>query len=207
MPDLLAVGLGGGSIVRDNGARVGPDSVGYQLTREALCFGGDTLTATDIAVAGGWATIGDTSLVGAVGKSTIASARETMRAMIDNNVEKMKTEPHDLPLLVVGGGSILVDWDVRAVSEVVRPDYSSVANAVGAAIAQVSGECERVVSISAENRERILDDARNEARCNAINAGAVADSVEIIDVELVPISYLPGNPTRLRVKAVGELPV
>ena len=41
----------------------------------------------------------------------------------------------------------------------------------------------------------------------AISAGATGDSVEIIEVEQVPISYLPGNPTRLRVKAVGDLPI
>ena len=130
-----------------------------------------------------------------------------MRAILDSNVEKMKTEPRDLPFLVVGGGSILVDWDVRGVSGVIRPDYFQVANAVGAAIAQVSGECERVIVISESNRVQALDDAREEAKRNAINAGAVEESVEIIDVEHVPISYLPGNPTRLRVKAVGDLPI
>jgi N-methylhydantoinase A/oxoprolinase/acetone carboxylase beta subunit len=207
MPDVLAVGLGGGSIVRKDGNLVGPDSVGFELTRKALCFGGDTLTATDIAVAGGWAEIGNPELVRKIPSKTISTARGKMREILDISVERMKTEPRDLPLLVVGGGSILVDWPVRSVSEVVRPEYSSVANAVGAAIAQVSGECERVVAINEQNRERVLDDARNEARDNAISAGATADSVEILEVEQVPISYLPGNPTRLRVKAVGSLPL
>ncbi|MBO6538705.1 MAG: hydantoinase/oxoprolinase family protein [Rhizobiaceae bacterium] len=207
MPDILAVGLGGGSLVRDGGDRVGPDSVGYQLTKRAVCFGGDTITATDIAVAGGWADVGDASLVKSISRDIIARARERMREILDVNVERMKTEAGDLPLLVVGGGSILVDWPVRSVSNVVRPDYSSVANAVGAAIAQVSGECERVLSITETNRNSILDDARDEARQNAIDAGALPESIEIIEVEQIPISYLPGNPTRLRVKAVGDLPV
>ncbi|MDE0304569.1 MAG: hydantoinase/oxoprolinase family protein [Albidovulum sp.] len=207
MPAVLAVGFGGGSIVRNCGELVGPDSVGFELTRRALCFGGDTLTATDIAVAGGWAEVGNSGLVSHVPKSTIVAARGRMRAILDANVEKMKTDPRDLPFLVVGGGSILVDWNVRAMSGVVRPKYSSVANAVGAAIAQVSGECERVIVIVGNNREKVLDDAREEAKRNAVNAGAVEDSVEIIDVEQVPISYLPGNPTRLRVKAVGDLPI
>ena len=52
MPDVLAVGLGGGSLVSEDGLRVGPESVGYELTSRAQCFGGETLTATDIAVAG-----------------------------------------------------------------------------------------------------------------------------------------------------------
>ncbi len=32
MPDVLAIGLGGGSRVRDEGRRIGPDSVGYEIT-------------------------------------------------------------------------------------------------------------------------------------------------------------------------------
>jgi N-methylhydantoinase A/oxoprolinase/acetone carboxylase beta subunit len=123
------------------------------------------------------------------------------------NVERMKTEAADLPLLVVGGGAILVDWPVQSVSDVLRPEFSSVANAVGAAIAQVSGEVERVVTLNETNRRTVLDDARQEAKDKTISAGATAASVEIIEVEQVPISYLPGNPTRLRVKAVGDLPI
>jgi N-methylhydantoinase A/oxoprolinase/acetone carboxylase beta subunit len=206
MPDVLAVGLGGGSLVREGGQFVGPESVGYELTSRAQCFGGDTLTATDIAVAGGWADIGDRSLVRA-DKATINAARACMRHLLDVNVERMKTEAADLPLLVVGGGAILVDWQVQSVSNVLRPEFSSVANAVGAAIAQVSGEVERVVILNEANRDSILDDARQEAKNKAIGAGATATSVEIIEVERIPISYLPGNPTRLRVKAVGDLPI
>jgi len=206
MPDVLAVGLGGGSLVRNEGRLVGPDSVGYELTSRAQCFGGDTLTATDIAVAGGWADVGDKSLVRA-DQATIDAARASMRLLLDMNVERMKTEAADLPLLVVGGGAILVDWPVQSVSDVLRPEFSSVANAVGAAIAQVSGEVERVVTLNETNRRTVLDDARQEAKDKTISAGATAASVEIIEVEQVPISYLPGNPTRLRVKAVGDLPI
>jgi N-methylhydantoinase A/oxoprolinase/acetone carboxylase beta subunit len=207
MPDVLAVGLGGGSIVRCQGRRLGPDSVGYQLTRRALCFGGDTLTATDIAVAGGWADIGDRGLLSGVDAATVAAAREAMRRVIEAGVERMKTEARDLPLIVVGGGAILVDWAVANVSEVRRPHHAAVANAVGAAIAQVSGEVERVVAITPANRESVLDEAKREACGNAVRAGAREASVEVIEVEQVPISYLPGNPSRLRVKAVGDLPI
>ena len=55
MPDLISIGLGGGSIVREeNGEiKIGPESVGFRIVNEALVFGGNTLTATDIAVASG----------------------------------------------------------------------------------------------------------------------------------------------------------
>ena len=35
MPDIVSIGLGGGSIVRENGNKIGPDSVGYLLTEKA----------------------------------------------------------------------------------------------------------------------------------------------------------------------------
>src|SRR6185312_809520 len=61
MPDLLSIGLGGGSLVSDAPLAVGPVSVGYRLTQDALVFGGSQLTATDIAVAAELLDIGDRS--------------------------------------------------------------------------------------------------------------------------------------------------
>lgn len=39
----------------------------------------------------------------------------------------------------------------------------------------------------------------------AVREGADPDSVQIIDVKDVPLAYLPGNATKVLVKAVGEL--
>ena len=41
----------------------------------------------------------------------------------------------------------------------------------------------------------------------AIKAGADPDSIQIVEVEDVPLAYLPGNATRVRVKAVGDLKI
>jgi hypothetical protein len=53
-----------------------------------------------------------------------------MREMIDAGVDRMKTSLAKVLLIVVGGGSILVR-DVAGVSELVKPDHSEAANAVG----------------------------------------------------------------------------
>ena len=69
MPDIISIGLGGGSIVRqgpDGQITVGPDSVGYRITSEALVFGGKTVTATDIAVRLGMAELGDPALAAGI---------------------------------------------------------------------------------------------------------------------------------------------
>ncbi len=86
-----------------------------------------------------------------------------------------------------------------------RPEHYSVANAIGAAIAQVSGEVDKVYAISDGKRSAVVDEARQEAVDRAVAAGADPSSVAIVDFDEVPIPYLPGNATRIRAKAVGDL--
>jgi N-methylhydantoinase A/oxoprolinase/acetone carboxylase beta subunit len=205
MPDVLAVGLGGGSLVRDEGARIGPDSVGYELTTRAMVFGGDALTTTDIVVAAGLQDIGDRSRVKHLSPSLIETALDTMHHMADIAVDRMKTSAEPMPVILVGGGAILVSRGLPSASKVVHPPYSSVANAIGAAVAQVGGEVDRVFAVEGTTRDAVLDVAKREASDRAVAAGADESSVKIVDVEDVPLAYLPGNATRIRVKAVGDL--
>ena len=206
MPDVLSVGLGGGSIVRESGdMTVGPDSVGFELTERALVFGGDTLTATDIAVAEGLAEIGDADRVAHLDRDLVDRARTTIERTLVETVDRMKTSAADVAVIVVGGGSVLIHDSLEGAAELVRPDNHAIANAIGAAIAQVGGEMDRVVSMEGRSRDEALDEAKNEARDQAITAGASASTVEIVDVEEVPLAYLPSNAVRIRVKAVGDL--
>ncbi|MGO7634536.1 hydantoinase/oxoprolinase N-terminal domain-containing protein [Rhizobium leguminosarum] len=205
MPDVLAIGLGGGSIVRDDGARIGPDSVGYEITSRALIFGGDTLTTTDIIVAAGLEDIGDRSRVAHIPARTIETALDTIHRMADEAVDRMKTSADPLPVILVGGGSILISRDLPSASRVIRPENASVANAIGAAIAQVGGEVDRIFSLEGTSRDIVLGGAKREAEERAVKAGAEAGTVKIMDIEEVPLAYLPGSATRIRVKAIGDL--
>ena len=160
MPDVVSIGLGGGSIVRvadDGSVTVGPDSVGYAITERALVFGGDTMTATDIAVRLGMASVGDASLVA------------------------------DIP------------------QEVDAPEHAGCANAIGSAISKVSGAYEALVDYDVTPRDEALAAARAAAIEAAVEAGAVRDTVEIIDAEDVPLAYYPGHTNRVKVKAAGDL--
>jgi N-methylhydantoinase A/oxoprolinase/acetone carboxylase beta subunit len=205
IPDVLAIGLGGGSLVRDEGARIGPDSVGFELTEKALVFGGDQLTTTDIVVAAGLEDIGDRSRVASLPAATIERALQRMHEMVDVAVDRMKTSAAALPVILVGGGSILVSRDLSSASEVLRPEHASVANAIGAAIAQVGGETDRVFSLDGISRDEALAEAKREATDKAVSAGALPETVAILDIEEVPLAYLPSSAVRIRVKAVGDL--
>jgi N-methylhydantoinase A/oxoprolinase/acetone carboxylase beta subunit len=206
MPDVLSLGIGGGSLVRPGeNVEVGPDSVGFELRRRALVFGGDTLTASDLAIAAGRASFGDPSAVAGLERRTVEEGLAGIERRIAESFDRMKTSPEPIPVVLVGGGSILLRDELEGASRVIRPDHFGVANAIGAAIAQVGGEVERVFALAELSRDDALEQAKAEAVDKAVAAGAASSTVRIVDVDEVALSYLPGNATRIKVKAVGEL--
>ncbi len=205
MPDTYSFGLGGGSLVQSDPVMVGPKSVGYELTKQGLVFGGDRLTATDIAVAAGLADIGDRKHVAALDGQLVTNVKVHMETMVVDAIDRMKTNPDPVPVIMVGGGSVLGGDELEGTSEVVRPDHFSVANAIGAAIAKVGGEVDVTFKIDEVPRDEALEQAKTEAIAKTIKAGASEDAVEIVDVDEIPLTYLPGNALRVRVKAVGDL--
>lgn len=208
MPDLISIGLGGGTIVRiqKNGEfTIGPDSVGYRLPEKGLIFGGDTLTTTDVAVSLGKVELGDPSKVAHLDKEILKKVYLKMVDLVEEAIDKMKTSSESVPVILVGGGSILLPEQLKGASEVIRPEHSGVANAIGSAISQVSGQIEKIYVLDDIGREKALELAKSQAMSEAINAGADADKLVIVDIEDVPLAYLPGNATKIRVKAAGVL--
>ncbi len=203
MPDLLSIGLGGGSVVTESPLAVGPQSVGYRLTSQALVFGGGTLTATDAAVAAGRAAIGDPPGVAPFPRPLADAVLNLAKERIEDAVDRMKTEAGDVPLIAVGGGAFLVPDRLAGVSRVVRVPHGAFANAVGAAIAQIGGESDRVYRYI--DRAAAIAAAETEARERAVAAGADRDSLAVVDVEDMPLAYLPGNALRVRVRVVGDM--
>jgi N-methylhydantoinase A/oxoprolinase/acetone carboxylase beta subunit len=207
MPDIYAMGLGGGSRVTLVGdeVRIGPGSVGYRLTEEALVFGGTTLTTTDIAVAAGYADIGDRGRVAHLDVKLVERCVQRIHDMIAQGVDRMKTSADPVPLILVGGGAVLVNRDIPGTSEVIVPKHAGVANAIGASIAQIGGETDRVFLYDEDGRATAIEMARTEACERAIAAGAEGGSLQVIDLEELPLAYVPGNAVRIKVKVAGDL--
>ena len=203
MPDVLSIGLGGGSIVDPATGTVGPQSVGFRIGEKARIFGGDVLTATDIAAAAGLVALGDRSRVADLDPAFVHCTLATMQAMVADAVDRMKLDGRPTPLIAVGGGAFLIPETLPGISQVVKVPHAGVANAVGAAIAQVSGEVDRIF------RDRSRDDAIAEARAEAIEqavrSGADPASIVVVDVEDLPLAYLSGNTLRTRVRVVGDI--
>jgi N-methylhydantoinase A/oxoprolinase/acetone carboxylase beta subunit len=203
MPDLLSIALGGGSLIEPDPLAIGPHSVGYRLTRDALVFGGHTMTATDVAVAAGLVEIGDPKAAAVLPRHIARAVLEEARRKIEDSVDRMKTEAGDLPLIAVGGAAFLVPDRVAGISQVIRVPHGDCANAVGAAIAQISGETDQVYR--SLGRAEAITLAESQARERAVAAGADPASLQTVDVEDMPLAYLPGNALRVRVRVAGEM--
>ncbi|MSP82399.1 MAG: hydantoinase/oxoprolinase family protein [Alphaproteobacteria bacterium] len=205
MPDLLSIGLGGGSHVSLDPLSVGPLSVGYRLSEDAQAFGGRQLTATDVALAAGLLRLGDPARVAHLAAADCRRVLDLARARIEETVDRMKVAAGDVPLVAVGGGAFLVPDDLAGASRVVRVEHSDCANAVGAAIAQVAGEADQI--FRDQTRGAAIATATRIAEDRAAAAGADPGTLKTIEVEDLPLAYLPGNALRVRVRVVGDVGV
>ena len=128
------------------GLTLGPDSVGYRLP-DGAGVGAKRPTITDAAVCVGRAQIGST-LISDDHADLLGRALRVADEMLADAVDRMKLGRDDVPLIVVGGGSVLLPDQVPGVSKILRPEHYDVANAIGAAIARVSGRWDEVVSLA-----------------------------------------------------------
>jgi N-methylhydantoinase A/oxoprolinase/acetone carboxylase beta subunit len=206
MPDIISLPLGGGTVV-SNGAgptSLGSMSIGSRVSSEALVFGGSTPTLTDAAVAAGRGEIGDAKR--ATGKRRMfASALEQVDARVAAVVDAVKLSRTPCALIAVGGGSFIIPDGIPGITEVIRPEHHEVANAIGAVVAAVGGQVDRIVDLVGERREEAIERAYEAAVGRAVRAGADPARVELVEREEIPLAYLTHPAVRIRIKVAGPL--
>ncbi len=206
MPDLSSIGVGGGSLIDSSTGAVGPQSVGHHLMEAALAFGGSTLTLTDIALAAGRIDLGDRSRVKHLAPELIARVDAHLRARLARLLENYERTGQQLPIILVGGGAPLIErLLLDLVRNVVQPAHANVANAYGAAMAQVGGEADLTFSSAGISRGEALTKAEQEAHRRAREAGASAGSIVTVELEEAALSYLAGDALRVRARAIGDI--
>lgn len=189
---MRSIGLGGGSVVRrDKGGNItiGPDSVGYQIQEKALLFGGTVPTTTDYTVLNQPALgIGNISLLE---KADIAADllefKATVKSMLERIIDTMKTSPSDIPVVLVGGGAVIAPDSLVGSSRVIKPNWSGVANAIGAATARVSGVVDSITSTESKTVSQVIDEISQSAIDKAVANGAARQTVTIAEVESFPL--------------------
>ncbi|KAI0659238.1 DUF917-domain-containing protein [Cubamyces menziesii] len=211
MADVQSIALGGGSIVREvqteKGVHVtvGPESVGHSITRDARVFGGKILTASDLVVASGRADLGDKANVSDLPSEIVALGMQRVKKLLEGIIDKMKTSPEDITVLLVGGGSIVAPDELVGVKEIVRPPFFSVANAVGAAMAKVAGEIDTIEFLAGRDIHSVVEGIKDKAIQKAIASGADLDTTKVVEVINLPVQYVTNEATRIIVKAAGDL--
>ncbi|OJD12468.1 hypothetical protein AJ78_06939 [Emergomyces pasteurianus Ep9510] len=184
-----SIALGGGSLVctgadGDN-VFVGPGSVGYEITTKALCFGGTIPTATDIAVLSG-ASIGAVKPV--LPPATVEKARQRIKKMLENLVDRVKTSAEPCTVILVGGGAVLCPGHLEGVSKTVIPEFAGVANAIGAAIAQIGGKAEKMTDSASV--EFVRAEVKAAALADAESRGADISGAVVTKDEVVGVPYM-----------------
>ncbi|KAH3756662.1 Hydantoin utilization protein A [Pelomyxa schiedti] len=207
MPDTLSIPLGGGTIVfgDETHMTLGPVSVGHHITTKALIFGGDVITTTDVAVAAGLANVGDGTKVTKLTPEFISSCMKNIMEKLTDVVDSVKTAKEPLPLILVGGGGILVPSNIPGTTTTLRPENGSSANAVGAAFPQISGSIDVYVKITPETRTSIVDGYIEEAKSIAVRLGAERSSLEILELSETTPRYVTGGLSRLQIKVAGDI--
>ncbi|KAH6999571.1 hypothetical protein EDB80DRAFT_724941 [Ilyonectria destructans] len=211
MPELLSIGLGGGSKVQvnstDGAVTIGPGSVGHFIQTQAKVFGGETLTATDVVVAMGRSELGNPELVKDVPHALVESANKEIKRMLESVIEQMKVSSAPVHVLLVGGGAMLVTEDLQGVDKCIHPIHQGAANAVGAAIAKVSGDIDIVEIPKGRSEKTVIDAACKKAIDLAVQKGAAREDVQIVEVNKMPLQYMHNGAIRIQIRAVGRLSI
>ena len=135
----------------------------------------------------------------------IKKAQTEIKLMIEDGIDRVKLNKEDVPVILVGGGSVLVNSKLKGASEVLIPEHSNVANAIGASLAQAGGEIDKIYSYNEMGREKSIENAKKDAVKRALQAGAKKNTIKIIELEEIPLSYLPSGSVRIHAKAVGDI--
>ena len=217
MPDVVAVGIGGGTIVRfSNGeCHLGPDSVGYLLKEKAVAFAGDTLTLSDFFLANNELQIKECLAIKKIKETikiisglefsdSLKLVKEQIQLSIEKLVDKLKTDSKKIPVIACGGGAFLLPKQIEGASQVLFPELLEVANAFGACIAQISSEEEMVVNTLQNDEKEELERLLNNAKSELLKNGASEESINLLAKESIPLAYLPGA-VKLKVKLCGDL--
>lgn len=197
LPDVQAIAMGGGShVTHGDIISIGPKSCSYRLLQDGLAFGGNQLTLTDIALKLGITMIKGSQVENiSLSQSSCQQVMEEAKGQVKKLIEKIGIGETDLPVVMIGGGSSLFEMYHN-------PPFASVANAYGAAMAEVSYTVDTVVCL--EKREEMLEKLSNEAINGAISKGASRERVTIVDQKIIPYHYVPGHKSRVVVTASGS---
>ncbi|KAJ4416156.1 hypothetical protein N0V82_006916 [Gnomoniopsis sp. IMI 355080] len=128
-----------------------------------------------------------------------------IKRILEDAIDRAKTRQGDALVILVGGGGIIAGDILAGVGELIRPRYFEVANAIGAAVGKISGSVDAVCVPESTSIEEQLENAKALAIERCITAGGDPQAVDIVEVDMLPISYVTNGATRIMVRVVSDL--
>jgi len=217
-PDLLSIGLGGGTMIKSKGEKIlgiGPESVGHNLIRFGRSFGGPILTTHDIAVATGIVNeqldifetkpVTHPEKIKMLSPKLVENAYAKIKEKLETAIDQMKTTAEKVPAIFIGGGALVVPSEnIEGTTEVIKPDNFEVGGAVGTTIAEIGAYAEGVYDLAISKREQCIQEVLDKAKENLAFAGGLVESAEIIEIEEIPFAYMPGQREKIRIRVKGR---
>ncbi len=205
-PDVVSLSIGGGSIVDPIFKNVGPESVAMNLSNSAVSFGGSVLTMTDLGLKSERLIISGAQYEHvSIEMSMCNEILDLVGQRIAKAAELVRGKEVNLPVIIVGGGALLVADSIKKyIYPVYLPSdiaHVGIANALGAAHSEMSGRSDGIVSLA--NRESMVEVLSRKAKQNAIDNGADPDQVRIVNMEITPFAYTQDNLTQISLLALG----
>jgi N-methylhydantoinase A/oxoprolinase/acetone carboxylase beta subunit len=198
LPDIQVLALGGGSIIEEASGdyHISAKSLGPRVFNESRSCGGTYLSLFDIGKL-----LNKACCINGISKDTAENIMQKVCARIrfitDAIPSKLK-----LPVVLVGGGVQNIP-EAYLDQNFFRPQFYQVANAYGAALAEVSGTID-VIHALAHNKEQTLQALEQQAIEKALNQGVDPSTVRIIEKRLLPFFYMPNQMTRIIITAAGQ---
>jgi hypothetical protein len=144
--------------------------------------------------------------VRALPKRLLENAWAAIGTTLEEAIDKMKTTAEPVPAIFIGGGATVVPRaGLAGVSEVVSPSHFEVGGAVGTTIAEIGAYAEGVVDLEREDRNEAITRVTEQAKANATAAGAIPGTIEVIDIEEIPFTYMPGKREKIRIRVKGKI--
>lgn len=200
MPDVMALAIGGGTYIEMNPIKIGPKSCGRNLLKDAQIFGGNSLTLTDIACLTGQVAIESQNLTRVrTNKEDAHLVMKEVSCRLSKALQLMRGERKDLPVIFVGGGAGIGLYEKSDYALI--PPHADVANAYGAALAEISATIDTVVSLN--EREKTFEELMQKAIAMAVEKGADGAKAKIVDKQIIPYHYVSNNLARVIVIASG----
>lgn len=190
-PDVKSIGLGGGSIIEN--LNIGPRSIGRNLINQGASFGGSELTLTDVAIKMGHVSVSKAKKV----NMPLDYCNQLMKVTLDkiNSLVQHIDAQQNYPVVLVGGGATLIPREMLP-SRYFIPLHAQVANAFGAALGQIGAVIDTTVCL--DQREMVLENLKEKVIKEA------GEGSQIVDMQIIPYHYMPGNKARVILMAASD---